>query len=581
MIKNFRYNGKKFSQSECSLKTLKIATFWLFIFIVGFFCLVFFAQNLGIKSVYLERFRTNFGEKSEQILAKISKNDKNSSLVKNENLDSNLSQNLDENLQTNNQQNTNNTSKKRTNTKHITWLDKFEEEAPISKSTKRLINGLFTDYFWDESLDKKDEKNITRRRTKDEIIAQIQGLINNLNENEQNLTNDLQIANKSEANSTQILSQNLNKQTPKIFTQNEANFSQFSPTKPSLNLSYLHDLNISKNAEFSLQNLQNDGNFHFKNLLKIFASSDFFTPVRDDFINFYQKMDENLSKKETKNSHTKDDLNSQKTFNPAQKSVNLKTPAKKESPSSTQNSQQTKPSTNAQISTKKSQNSLQRLANLGKNKPKLAIIVDDMATAEQVRQLKATNLKLIPSFFPPDRNHPRTPILAREFDFFMVHLPLSALSYKNEELSTLGPADSQEHIDAAVARIVRDFKGIRFINNHTGSLFTQDLNAMRRLFKAFKAHDLVFVDSMTSGASKGAFVASEFSQKPIKRDIFLDNSDDVEIIKGKIREAVELATHQGFAIAIAHPKNSTFRALRESKDLLNLIDLIYLDEIYE
>lgn len=163
----------------------------------------------------------------------------------------------------------------------------------------------------------------------------------------------------------------------------------------------------------------------------------------------------------------------------------------------------------------------------------------------------------------------------------MVHLPLSAISYKNEELSTIEPTDTQGFIDDKIARIVRDFKGIRFINNHTGSLFTQDTAAMRRLFRALSAHDLVFVDSVTSGATKAALVAREFNQTPIKRDIFLDNDDSVGFIKDKIREAVELAFNQGFAIAIAHPKNSTFKALKESKDLLNLVELVYLDEIYE
>ena len=56
-------------------------------------------------------------------------------------------------------------------------------------------------------------------------------------------------------------------------------------------------------------------------------------------------------------------------------------------------------------------------------KPKLAIIIDDMANVSQVRDLKALNLKLNPSFFPPDKNHSETPKLALKFDFYMVHLP--------------------------------------------------------------------------------------------------------------------------------------------------------------
>lgn len=214
-------------------------------------------------------------------------------------------------------------------------------------------------------------------------------------------------------------------------------------------------------------------------------------------------------------------------------------------------------------------------------KPKLCIIIDDMATREQVKALKATGLKLTPSFFPPDSTHPKTPILAREFDFFMVHLPLSAQHYASEELQTLYVSDTYEYILAEITRIKRSFSGLKFINNHTGSLFTSDTQAMRRLFRALQKHELVFVDSVTTSATKGAFVAKEFNQKPIKRDIFLDNDDKTPAIKDKIKEAVQIAHKNGFAIAIAHPKKNTFKALTQSKDLLQSVELVYLDELYE
>lgn len=216
-----------------------------------------------------------------------------------------------------------------------------------------------------------------------------------------------------------------------------------------------------------------------------------------------------------------------------------------------------------------------------RQKPKLCIIIDDMASREQVNALKATELKLTPSFFPPDSNHPKTPILASEFEFFMVHLPLMAVHYTYEERDTLSPNDSQQRINAKIAQISRDFKGLKFINNHTGSLFTDDTQAMRRLFRALKAHNLIFVDSMTIGSSKGALVSKEFNQTPIKRDIFLDNENDINAIKAKIKEAVRKAHKKGFAIAIAHPKKNTFEALKQSKKLLQSVDLVYLSEIYE
>lgn len=215
------------------------------------------------------------------------------------------------------------------------------------------------------------------------------------------------------------------------------------------------------------------------------------------------------------------------------------------------------------------------------SKPKLCIIIDDMASREQVNELKATGLKLTPSFFPADKNHPKTPIFASEFEFFMVHLPLAAVHYNYEERETLKPEDSQELIDAKIAKIAKDFHGLKFINNHTGSLFTDDTKAMRKLFHALKQHDLIFVDSMTIGSSKGALISKEFGQNPIKRNIFLDNENDINAIKTRIKQAVQIAHKKGFAIAIAHPRKNTFKALEQSKELLQSVELVYLSEVYE
>lgn len=217
---------------------------------------------------------------------------------------------------------------------------------------------------------------------------------------------------------------------------------------------------------------------------------------------------------------------------------------------------------------------------LKKGPAKLAIIIDDMANEKQVKGLKALNLKIIPSFFPPDKNHKTTPQLASKFDFYMVHLPLAAINYKKAELDTLIPSDSEERIFKKIANVKEDFKNLKYINNHTGSLFTSDEKAMKKLYKALKEKGFVFVDSKTIENSKVEKVAKEFGEFYIQRDVFLDNKDDVSEIKKQLQKAVNLARKKGFAIAIGHPRKNTFKALEESKGLLKSIKLVYLSEIY-
>ncbi|EAK8151076.1 divergent polysaccharide deacetylase family protein [Campylobacter coli] len=219
--------------------------------------------------------------------------------------------------------------------------------------------------------------------------------------------------------------------------------------------------------------------------------------------------------------------------------------------------------------------------NLSKTKQaRLAIIIDDMANISQVRALQALKLKLIPSFFPPDKNHIDTPKLALKFDFYMVHLPLAAMNYTKPELDTLNPSDSEKRIFKKIQQVKKDFKDLKFINNHTGSLFTSDEKAMKKLYKAFEKEELIFVDSKTIASSKAPKVAKALGQIYIQRDVFLDNRDDVVYIKNQLIEAVRLAKQKGFAIAIGHPRKNTFKALEQSKDLLKSVELVYLSEIY-
>ena len=219
--------------------------------------------------------------------------------------------------------------------------------------------------------------------------------------------------------------------------------------------------------------------------------------------------------------------------------------------------------------------------NINENKAKLAIIIDDISLAKHIKAIKNTGLKIIPSLFPSDTNHPNTKEFAKKFDFFMVHLPLSAINFKNEEIKTLNINSTLEQIDERINQIKKDFPNLKFINNHTGSLFTSDEEAMRRLFKVFQKYDLIFVDSKTSAKSKVELISKEFNQTYIKRDIFLDNEDNVDYIQNQLKQAIKIAQKNGFAIAIGHPRANTFKALNESKELLKEVELIYLNEYYE
>ncbi|MCI7102955.1 MAG: divergent polysaccharide deacetylase family protein [Campylobacter sp.] len=214
--------------------------------------------------------------------------------------------------------------------------------------------------------------------------------------------------------------------------------------------------------------------------------------------------------------------------------------------------------------------------------PKLAIIMDDISTKAQVRELKKLSIKVTPSIFPPEKEHPKTAELAKEFSVYMVHLPLQALNYTNEKANTLHTGDSKEKISQRIKDIKKDFKGVKYINNHTGSDFTSDFKSTLALLAELKNSEIYFIDSLTTNKSTVLDASKKLGLKYAYRDVFLDNEQNVSKILKMINKAVAVAKKDGVAIAICHPYKSTFEALKiAQKDAFNGVEVVYVDKIYE
>lgn len=214
-------------------------------------------------------------------------------------------------------------------------------------------------------------------------------------------------------------------------------------------------------------------------------------------------------------------------------------------------------------------------------KPRLVIIIDDVAYRHQVDAIKSVNLKLTPSFFPATFAHPETPILARRFSFYMIHLPMQALGgFKGAEIGTLTVDDDYEKIAKKLQSIKRDFPNLKYINNHTGSRFTSDAAAMDRMMRAVRDENLIFVDSKTTSPTKVYGAAKKYSMPYIARDVFLDHDGSKAAVRKQLKYAVELAKKRSYAIAIGHPHKNTLEVLQESAKLLQEVEVVYLKDLF-
>jgi len=214
-------------------------------------------------------------------------------------------------------------------------------------------------------------------------------------------------------------------------------------------------------------------------------------------------------------------------------------------------------------------------------KPRLVIIIDDVAYKHQADAIKAVNLKLTPSFFPATSAHPETPVLARRFSFYMIHLPMQALGgFKGAEIGTLAVDDDYEKIAKKLQSIKRDFPNLKYINNHTGSRFTSDAAAMDRMMRAMRDENLIFVDSKTTSPTKVYGAAKKYSMPYIARDVFLDHDGSKAAVRKQLKYAVELAKKRSYAIAIGHPHKNTIEVLQESAKLLQEVEVVYLKDLF-
>ncbi len=212
-------------------------------------------------------------------------------------------------------------------------------------------------------------------------------------------------------------------------------------------------------------------------------------------------------------------------------------------------------------------------------RPKLAIIIDDVSFARDVRAIKALNMPLTMSFLPPSERHPNSAKLAQKEPFYMVHLPLEAMHFNSEETYTLRVSDTQAEIASRIGKLKKLFPRVAYMNNHTGSKFTADEGAVNRLIFTLRQSKIRFIDSRTTAETKIPKVMQSYGSPYIARDVFLDHESNVSYIKKQIALAVKKARKHGSAIAIGHPRKETLQALKESKHILKAVDLVRIDKL--
>ena len=215
-----------------------------------------------------------------------------------------------------------------------------------------------------------------------------------------------------------------------------------------------------------------------------------------------------------------------------------------------------------------------------KSKPKIAIVIDDVTTQAQKDKILSMGYKINMAFLPPTSGHPNSAKIAQSLSFHMIHFPMQASSaFKGEEVNTLKITDSYETIERRVKQLRDWYPNAIYTNNHTGSVFTENDEAMDKLFRALKRHNFIFVDSRTSNKSVAKKYAKKYDMPYIVRNTFIDNDLKYNQIQNQLKDAIEIAKKNGYSIAIGHPHNITLEVLKNSKHLLKDVEPIFVNQL--
>lgn len=199
-------------------------------------------------------------------------------------------------------------------------------------------------------------------------------------------------------------------------------------------------------------------------------------------------------------------------------------------------------------------------------RPRIVIVLDDMGLSEYrsdkaVALPRPLTMAVLPYGPEPEALVARARAAGHEV---LVHLPMEPRSRdKDPGPNALITGLPKSELDRRIAANLDRMDGYVGINNHMGSRFTASAQDMDRVMLALRKRGLLFLDSLTTGASVGRRLALKHGVPSAARDIFLDNSRTPADIAKQLSKVEKQARENGYAIAIGHPYPETLDALSQ------------------
>lgn len=193
----------------------------------------------------------------------------------------------------------------------------------------------------------------------------------------------------------------------------------------------------------------------------------------------------------------------------------------------------------------------------------VTIVIDDLGILKgRTRKFIEIDAPLTLSFLPYASQLPELTRLARTKGHeLMVHLPMEPKGDSDPGPHAMLTSLTSDEARVRLAFNLSRFEGYVGINNHMGSAYTEDSQAVEMLLSHIEERGLLVLDSMTSSGSVLSPLATKKNIANVTRDVFLDNIQETGYILDQLEKVETMAIRRGQVIAIGHPYSQTIEAL--------------------
>ncbi|MBN1524173.1 MAG: divergent polysaccharide deacetylase family protein [Spirochaetales bacterium] len=166
----------------------------------------------------------------------------------------------------------------------------------------------------------------------------------------------------------------------------------------------------------------------------------------------------------------------------------------------------------------------------------------------------------------------------------ILHQPMQPIGENKTGPGMIGIDASREQIQQLLRENLKTVPHASGLNNHMGSLATQNDLVMDAVFGYCKQENMYFLDSRTTAATLGKAYAEKYNISFAERKIFLDSVPGKENIADSLNKGIEHAKRDGSVVVIGHVQNpEVIAVLNEQYDRLvaSGIEFVTVRELIE